>query len=171
MYEKIFAEYGEIVAQVLLTREDIETRGRYLNARNTLLTLLRLGVIPIINENDTVAYEEIKFGENDTLASLVAGLADADLVVLLSDIPSSPASPAGPPTLGACHSTDPSAETAERAAAICSRHCARLMPECWFASMTSTLGASTDNAPAPTITRILLSSIRIRCTTPDKSQA
>ncbi|MGI6606780.1 MAG: glutamate 5-kinase [Peptococcia bacterium] len=86
MYEKFFAEYGEIVAQVLLTREDITQRGRYLNARNTLLALLRLGVVPIINENDTVAYEEIKFGDNDTLAALVAGLVDADLLVLLSDI-------------------------------------------------------------------------------------
>ena len=86
MYEKFFGEYGETVAQVLLTREDITNRERYLNARNTLLTLLRLGVVPIINENDTVAFEEIKFGDNDTLASLVAGLIDADLLVLLSDI-------------------------------------------------------------------------------------
>lgn len=86
MYEKLFAEYGEVVAQILLTREDINQRDRYLNARNTLLTLLKLGVIPIINENDTVAFEEIKFGDNDTLAALVAGLVDADLLVLLTDI-------------------------------------------------------------------------------------
>jgi len=86
MYEKFFSEYGETVAQVLLTREDLTNRGRYLNARNTLLTLLRLGVIPIVNENDTVVFEEIKFGDNDTLAALVAGLVDADLLVLLSDI-------------------------------------------------------------------------------------
>ncbi len=86
MYEKLFSEYGEIVAQVLLTREDITQRERYLNARNTLLTLLRMGVVPIINENDTVAFEEIKFGDNDTLAALVAGLVDADLLVILSDI-------------------------------------------------------------------------------------
>ncbi|MDD2401886.1 MAG: glutamate 5-kinase [Clostridia bacterium] len=86
MYEKIFSEYGETVAQILLTREDITDRGRYLNARNTLLTLIKNGVIPIINENDTVAYEEIKFGDNDTLSSLVAGLIDADLLILLSDI-------------------------------------------------------------------------------------
>ena len=70
LYEKFFSEYGKTVAQVLLTREDLANRDRFLNARNTLLTLLRLGVTPIINENDTVAYEEIKFGDNDTLAAL-----------------------------------------------------------------------------------------------------
>ena len=86
MYEKYFDEFGSVVAQVLLTRDDITHRERYLNARNTLLTLLRFGAIPIINENDTVVFEEIKFGENDTLATLVAGLIDADLLVLLSDI-------------------------------------------------------------------------------------
>ncbi|MCR4441257.1 MAG: glutamate 5-kinase [Peptococcaceae bacterium] len=86
MYEKLFGEYGEVVAQVLLTRDDVTHRERYLNARNTLLALFRLGAIPIINENDTVVVEEIKFGENDTLSALVAGLADADLLVLLSDI-------------------------------------------------------------------------------------
>lgn len=86
MYEKLFGEYGEGVAQILLTRDDICNRERYLNARNTLLTLLRMGIIPIINENDTIAYEEIKFGDNDTLAALVACLVDADLLVLLSDI-------------------------------------------------------------------------------------
>ncbi len=86
MYEKLFGEYGETVAQVLLTKEDIQNRERYLNARNTLLTLLGLGVVPIINENDTVGIEEIRFGENDTLAALVAGLVDADLLILLSDI-------------------------------------------------------------------------------------
>ncbi len=85
-YEKLFCEYGEVVAQVLLTKEDISNRGRYLNARNTLLTLVKQGAIPIINENDTVAVEEIKFGDNDTLAALVAGLVDADLLILLSDI-------------------------------------------------------------------------------------
>jgi len=86
LYEKFFSEYGKTVAQVLLTREDLANRDRFLNARNTLLTLLRLGVTPIINENDTVAYEEIKFGDNDTLAALVAGLIDADLLIVLSDI-------------------------------------------------------------------------------------
>ncbi len=88
MYEKLFAEYGQVVAQVLLTRGDIFERNRYLNTSNALLTLLKLGVVPIINENDTVAVEEIKLkiGDNDTLSALVASLVDADLLILLSDI-------------------------------------------------------------------------------------
>jgi glutamate 5-kinase len=86
IYEKLFSEYGQIVAQILLTRSDISDRKRYLNARNTILTLLKYRVTPIINENDTVATEELKIGENDTLSSLVAGLIEADLLILLSDI-------------------------------------------------------------------------------------
>ncbi len=86
IYEKIFSEYGQATAQLLLTKADLEHRQRFLNARNTLLTLLNLGVIPIVNENDTVAFEEIKFGDNDTLAALVGTLIDADLVILLTDI-------------------------------------------------------------------------------------
>lgn len=86
VYEKLFAEYGQIVAQVLLTRSDISDRKRYLNARNTILTLLKYRVVPIINENDTVATEELKIGENDSLSALVAGLIEADLLILLSDI-------------------------------------------------------------------------------------
>lgn len=86
MYEKFFAEYGVTVGQVLLTREDFADRRRFLNARNTLYALLRLGAVPVINENDTVAVEEIKLGDNDNLAALVAGLIDADLLILLSDI-------------------------------------------------------------------------------------
>lgn len=86
MYEKIFGEYGLTVGQVLLTRDDLSDRKRYLNARNTLLALLRFGVIPIVNENDTVAVEEIRLGDNDTLSALVSGLVDAELLILLSDI-------------------------------------------------------------------------------------
>jgi glutamate 5-kinase len=86
VYEKIFAEYGIIVSQILLTREDFSHRERYLNARNTLYALFHYGVVPIINENDTIAFDEIKLGDNDTLAGLVAGLVGADLLVLLSDI-------------------------------------------------------------------------------------
>ncbi|MBC7341713.1 MAG: glutamate 5-kinase [Clostridia bacterium] len=85
MYEKFFSEFGYVVAQVLLTREDLADRKRYLNARHTLMKLLEFGVIPIINENDTIAVEEIRFGDNDTLAALVAGLVDADLLILLTD--------------------------------------------------------------------------------------
>lgn len=85
-YEQAFAPHGRRVAQVLLTQEDISHRARYLNARNTLLTLLACGLLPIVNENDTVAVDEIKVGDNDNLAALVAYLVDADLLVLLSDI-------------------------------------------------------------------------------------
>lgn len=87
MYEKFFAEYGHIAAQVLLTRDDFHHRKRYLNSRNALMTLLQLGVIPVINENDTVSVEEIEFGDNDTLSAMVASVIDADLLVLLTDIP------------------------------------------------------------------------------------
>jgi len=84
-YEQAFAAHGCRVAQVLLTQEDISHRVRYLNARNTLLTLLGYGLLPVVNENDTVAVEEIKVGDNDNLAALVAYLIEADLLVLLSD--------------------------------------------------------------------------------------
>lgn len=86
VYEKLFAEYGQTVAQILLTRSDISDRKRYLNARNTILALLNYKAIPIINENDTVATEELKIGQNDTLSALVAGLIEADFLILLSDI-------------------------------------------------------------------------------------
>ncbi len=86
VYEKLFSEYGQTVAQILLTRSDISDRKRYLNARNTILALLKYHVIPIINENDTVATEELKIGQNDALSALVAGLIDADLLILLSDV-------------------------------------------------------------------------------------
>lgn len=86
IYEKFFSEYGVTAGQVLLTREDFTDRRRFLNARNTLHALLQYGVIPVINENDTVAVDEIKLGENDTLSALVAGLVDAELLILLSDI-------------------------------------------------------------------------------------
>ena len=84
-WEAGFSRRKLTAAQVLLTGDDLQDRGRYLNARNTLLTLLRLGAIPVVNENDTVAVEEIKFGDNDVLSALVAGLVDADLLILLTD--------------------------------------------------------------------------------------
>jgi len=86
LYEKLFLEYSKIVAQVLLSREDMNERIRYLNATNALLAMLKMNVIPVINENDTVAVEEIKFGDNDTLSATVAGLVDADLLIILSDV-------------------------------------------------------------------------------------
>ena len=84
-YESCFREHGLHTAQILLTHEDLADRQRYLNARSTLRTLLALGVIPIINENDTVATDEIKFGDNDTLGALVTNLIEADALVILTD--------------------------------------------------------------------------------------
>jgi glutamate 5-kinase len=86
LYESLFAQHGLKVAQILLTHEDLRDRDRHLNARNTLLTLLARGVVPVINENDTVAVEEIKFGDNDRLAALVATLVGADLLVILTSV-------------------------------------------------------------------------------------
>jgi len=86
MYETMFRQYGHIVAQVLLTREDTVKHTNYINLRNTLSALLRLGVIPIINENDVIAIEEFKIGDNDTLSANVASIIEADLLILLSDI-------------------------------------------------------------------------------------
>lgn len=85
MYESCFSQHGLHTAQVLLTHDDLADRKRYLNARSTLRTLLDLNVIPIINENDTVVTDEIRFGDNDTLASLVANLIEADALVILTD--------------------------------------------------------------------------------------
>ena len=85
MYESKLRENGLGSAQVLLTHADLADRERYLNARSTLLTLLKLGVVPVINENDTVVNDEIKFGDNDTLGALVANLVEADVLVILTD--------------------------------------------------------------------------------------
>ncbi|SKA69797.1 glutamate 5-kinase [Thiothrix eikelboomii] len=84
-YEVNFQEHGYLAAQVLLTHDDLANRRRYLNARNTLRTLVELGTIPVINENDTVAAEEIRLGDNDTLGALVANLVEAELLVILTD--------------------------------------------------------------------------------------
>jgi glutamate 5-kinase len=84
-YEDAFAAHGLKVAQILLTHDDLAARGRFLNARNTLFTLLNWGVVPIINENDTVATDELKFGDNDNLAALICNLAEADLLVILTN--------------------------------------------------------------------------------------
>tara|TARA_Y100000782_G_scaffold112312_2_gene142240 strand:- start:2025 stop:3152 length:1128 start_codon:yes stop_codon:yes gene_type:complete len=84
-YETRFRKHGLHTAQILLGHDDISARDRYLNARNTLLTLLDLSVLPIVNENDSVVTDEIRFGDNDTLAALVAGLIDADALIILTD--------------------------------------------------------------------------------------
>lgn len=86
-YERYFEIYGIHVGQILLTRADVQNRRRYLNGRDTLLTLLEHRIVPIINENDAVATEEIKVGDNDNLSALVATLAEADLLLLLTDQP------------------------------------------------------------------------------------
>ena len=85
-YARLFAKHGVVAAQVLLTREDVVRRRQFVNARNTLERLLSAGVVAVVNENDTVATEEIRFGDNDHLAALVAVMVRADLLVLLSDV-------------------------------------------------------------------------------------
>ena len=86
LYRRLFARHGKLVAQILLTRTGLENRELFLNARRTLLRLLRLGVVPIVNENDTVATEEIRFGDNDNLSANIVNLVAADLLILLTDV-------------------------------------------------------------------------------------
>jgi len=86
LYERYFSDFGKHVGQVLLTADDLRDRTRYLNAQRTFDHLLRHGVVPIVNENDSVAVDEIKFGDNDRLSALVAGLVEADLLVILTDV-------------------------------------------------------------------------------------
>ena len=85
-YERLFREYGQVVGQVLLTRMDSQDRSKFMHSRNALLTMIDMGIIPIINENDVVAVDEYKIGDNDTLSAMVSGLVDANLLILLSDI-------------------------------------------------------------------------------------
>jgi glutamate 5-kinase len=85
-WEKAFEKHGLMVAQILLTRDEISDHQRYQNARNTIATLLKEKVVPIVNENDTVAIEEIKIGDNDNLAALAAGMIKADILILLTDV-------------------------------------------------------------------------------------
>ncbi len=85
-YEKFFADYEQVVAQVLLTKTESLDRHRYANSRNTFMELLKQRVIPIVNENDVVALDELKIGDNDNMSALVAGIVDADLVIILSDV-------------------------------------------------------------------------------------
>jgi glutamate 5-kinase len=86
VYEKAFARHGQRVAQILITRDDLNHRGRYLNARNTLFTLLSWDIIPILNENDTVVVDEIKFGDNDNLSAMVTNMTESQLLINLTDI-------------------------------------------------------------------------------------
>jgi len=86
IYDKFFDKFNILVGQILLTKDDLNNKKRYLNARNTIFTLLKFGAIPIINENDSVAIDELKFGDNDILSALVALLTDSDILLILSDI-------------------------------------------------------------------------------------
>ncbi len=86
LYDKLFSDYNNTVAQILLTKEDIQIPKRKRNTQNTMNSLLEMGIIPIVNENDTVAVDELEIGDNDTLSAVVADLVDADLLVLFSDI-------------------------------------------------------------------------------------
>ncbi|MCH5184796.1 MAG: glutamate 5-kinase [Oscillospiraceae bacterium] len=86
LYDKLFSEYNNTVAQILLTRDDIAIPRRKRNTQNTMSALLEMGIIPVVNENDTVATDEIEIGDNDTLSAIVAAMTDADLLILFSDI-------------------------------------------------------------------------------------
>jgi len=114
-YESCFREHGLATAQVLLTHADMADRERYLNARSTLRTLLKLGVIPVINENDTVVTDEIRFGDNDTLGALVTNLVEADALVILTDqaglYDADPRRDPAAKLIGAAQAGDPRLET------------------------------------------------------------
>ena len=86
LYDKVFSDYNNTVAQILLTRDDIAIPRRKRNIQNTMTALIEMGIIPVVNENDTVSFEEIEIGDNDTLSAVVADMMDADLLVLFSDI-------------------------------------------------------------------------------------
>lgn len=86
LYDKFFTEYGQVAGQVLLTKENFANHNQYINARNTLMAMLKSGIIPVINENDAVTVAEVKIGDNDTLSATVAAIVDADVLIILSDI-------------------------------------------------------------------------------------
>ena len=86
LYDKFFTEYGQVAGQVLLTKENFANHNQYINARNTLMAMLKKGIIPVINENDAVTVAEVKIGDNDTLSATVAAIVDADVLIILSDI-------------------------------------------------------------------------------------
>lgn len=115
-YEKNLQEYNLHSAQVLLTHEDLRDRNRYINARSTLCTLLELGVVPVVNENDTVATDEIRFGDNDNLAALVANLISADVLIILTDqegvYDKNPRTHTDAQLIAECHSDDKKLDTA-----------------------------------------------------------
>jgi glutamate 5-kinase len=121
-YESCFKRHGVHTAQILLTHDDLANRQRYLNARSTLRTLLKLGVVPVVNENDTVAVDEIRFGDNDTLAALAANLIEAEVLVLLTDQPgmydSDPRSHPGATLIREARADDPELEAMAKSGGI-----------------------------------------------------
>ena len=117
LYEECFSQHATRVAQILLTHDDLANRRRYLNAKHTLLTLIESGVVPIVNENDTVAVEEIQFGDNDNLSAQVAVLVEADLLIILSDV-------------AGLYETDPRVDRQAKRIALVEQFDAQLMQRC-----------------------------------------
>ena len=117
LYEECFSQHALRVAQILLTHDDLANRRRYLNAKHTLLTLIESGAVPIVNENDTVAVEEIQFGDNDNLSAQVAVLVEADLLIILSDV-------------AGLYETDPRVDRHAKRIALVERFDAQLMQRC-----------------------------------------
>ncbi len=117
LYEECFSQHAIRVAQILLTHDDLANRRRYLNAKHTLLTLIESGVVPIVNENDTVAVEEIQFGDNDNLSAQVAVLVEADLLIILSDV-------------AGLYETDPRVDRQAKRIALVEQFDAQLMQRC-----------------------------------------
>lgn len=116
-YEQTFEKHGQLVSQLLLTHGDLAHRGRYLNVRNTILTLFEFGVVPIINENDTVSVEELRFGDNDTLGALITNMIGADMFIILTDVDSLyTAHPADDPAAEPVYTVTKIDETIERMA-------------------------------------------------------
>ncbi len=116
-YEHSFEKHGQLVSQLLLTHGDLSHRDRYLNVRNTILTLFEFGVVPIINENDTVSVEELRFGDNDTLGALIANMIGADMFIILTDVDSLyTAHPADDPAAEPVYTVTEIDETVERMA-------------------------------------------------------
>ncbi len=107
LYSKLFSEYGVVIGQILLTGEDLQDRQRFLYARDAMMSLIKSGVIPVVNENDAVNVDEIKVGDNDTLSALVASLVDADLLIILSDVDALyTANPSTDPTARPLHTVE-----------------------------------------------------------------
>ncbi len=150
-YEAGFQKHDIHTAQVLLTHEDLSDRRRYLNARSTLKELLKLGVVPVVNENDTVAVDELRFGDNDTLAALVGNLIEADLVVLLTDQPgmyeADPRKSPGTPMIRERQAGDPELEAMASGGGVGSLGRGGMLTKVRAAETAARSGAATLIAP------------------------